>query len=837
MEYHMDQILYLNDIAEIKNYKFIEIFDLEEIQRLQDLFSAATGVASIITEPDGTPITRPSGFGSFCEVIRKTEKGSINCRLSNTVLCNDTMNQPVIRKCLSGGLIQAGVSIIIEGHKLANWLIGQILYEDSKMEDLFSYADEIGVNRDVFKQELTKVKRIPKSQFEGICNFLCYNVQKLSEYAVHNVCLAQEINKRVSREIEFEELNLDLARQVRERTNELFKKNVMLSESNSLLSAIIESSSHVIVFALDTNYNYLAFNKRHEDTIWQIWGKEIETGTNMLEIIGKAKDRRKAKACFDRALKGESFTVSENYGDEMPARLFWQNYYSPILSDNNEIIGLTCFCLNITSLVQARSSLTETKAILQAALDNSQAGIAIVDKQDGKLKYINETGLIILNEEKDEYIRDIHIDEYFMSHNKILCSDGVPYKTGENPFSRAVFEGQACSEEFIVKRNGFENTIVWANCAPLKDEEGGVKSGIVVFLDISERKKAEQEIVYLSYHDKLTGLYNRRFYEEEIKRIDIKRNLPISIVMADVNGLKLVNDAFGHAKGDVLLQKAAAAIQSVCRKNDIVARWGGDEFVILLPETNSIEAEAVIDRIKAQYLKEHIGNLKLGISFGWDTKIMGDQDILKILKSAEDNMYRNKILKNEVTRGNTINAIIKTLNEKNPREEQHSKRVSEICQNLGKEMGLSDFEVSKLKMIGLVHDIGKIAIEDGILNKPDKLTDQEWKEIERHPEIGYRILSTSNEMLELAEGILAHHERWDGKGYPKGLKGEEIPLTARIIALADSYDAMSNERPYRSILREDEVLEEIRKNIGKQFDPNIAKIFLEKVLKKPLHII
>jgi len=183
-------------------------------------------------------------------------------------------------------------------------------------------------------------------------------------------------------------------------------------------------------------------------------------------------------------------------------------------------------------------------------------------------------------------------------------------------------------------------------------------------------------------------------------------------------------------------------------------------------------------------------------------------------------------------RGNTINTITNTLHEKNPREEKHSQRVSEICLHIGKALGFSEIEICKLKVIGLLHDIGKIAIEEGILNKPEKLTEQERDEIKRHPEIGYRILSSSYDMLEFAECILAHHERWDGAGYPKGLKGEAIPMVARIIAIADSYDAMTSERPYRKALSEKVVLAEIRNNAGTQFDPEIARTFIEKVLNK-----
>jgi HD-GYP domain-containing protein (c-di-GMP phosphodiesterase class II) len=224
--------------------------------------------------------------------------------------------------------------------------------------------------------------------------------------------------------------------------------------------------------------------------------------------------------------------------------------------------------------------------------------------------------------------------------------------------------------------------------------------------------------------------------------------------------------------------------------------------------------------------------LSVSISFGWDTKRNVDEDILKVLKNAEDYMYKRKIVESKSMRGNIINTIINTLHEKNPREEQHSKGVSEICQSIGKEMGFSDLQINKLKIIGLLHDIGKITIEEGILNKPGKLTDQEWDKIKRHPDIGYRILSTSFDLMELADCILAHHERWDGTGYPKGLKGEAIPMVARIIALADSYDAMTSERPYRNALSEEEIIDEIQKKAGKQFDPKIARIFVEKVLTK-----
>ncbi|EPY2274048.1 HD domain-containing phosphohydrolase [Clostridium sporogenes] len=353
--------------------------------------------------------------------------------------------------------------------------------------------------------------------------------------------------------------------------------------------------------------------------------------------------------------------------------------------------------------------------------------------------------------------------------------------------------------------------------------------------DIRERKEMENKLEYLSYHDQLTGLYNRRFFEKELKRLDVEKNLPLTIVMADVNGLKLVNDSFGHAAGDELLEKVAEVIKKGCRSNDIIARLGGDEFVILLPKTDIYETEQIVKNINALALKETVSAVNISISFGYGTKKKEGEKIEEILKKAEDYMYKKKLFESPSMRGKTIGAIISTLHEKNKREEEHSHRVSMLCQDMGNALGLTERETEELKTIGLLHDIGKIAIEENILNKREELTEDEWQEIKRHPEIGYRILNTVNDMLEIAEYVLYHHERWDGKGYPKGLKGEEIPLQSRIITIVDAYDAMTSQRSYRNALQEKIAIEELKINSGTQFDPKLVRIFIEKVLNKSFY--
>ncbi len=362
------------------------------------------------------------------------------------------------------------------------------------------------------------------------------------------------------------------------------------------------------------------------------------------------------------------------------------------------------------------------------------------------------------------------------------------------------------------------------------DETGNASKVVGTIQDITENKKKELEILYLSYHDPLTGLYNRRFYEEELKRLDIERNLPMTTIMADVNGLKLINDSFGHVMGDELLKKAAEVITKGCRADDIIARLGGDEFIILLPKTDSYEAERIVKRIKTMNLNEKVGSIEISISFGYETKNSMEEMNQEIFKKAEDYMFKEKLIGSQSMRGKTIKTIVTTLHEKNKREEQHSHRVSELCKSMGEALSLTEGKIEELKTVGLIHDIGKIAIDENILNKQGKLTEDEWKEIKRHPEIGYRILSTVKEMFDLANYALYHHERWNGMGYPKGLKGDEIPFVSRIITIADAYDAMTSERSYRSALPEKVVIEEMQKNAGIQFDPELVSVFIEKVL-------
>jgi diguanylate cyclase (GGDEF)-like protein len=359
--------------------------------------------------------------------------------------------------------------------------------------------------------------------------------------------------------------------------------------------------------------------------------------------------------------------------------------------------------------------------------------------------------------------------------------------------------------------------------------DGRTIGGYGIYTDISGRKMREEHLAYVSTHDDLTGLYNRRYFEQAIRDMNLEVNLPLAVVMVDVNGLKMINDAFGHPRGDELLKLTSLEIRRYCRPQDVVARIGGDEFAIIMP---AIETEAIEQTVKAMRQTCNalmVEEIPVSVAIGWANKEVFDVPVESVLKDAEDYMHKYKLMEGPSVRGKAVFTMVRTLHEKNKREEQHSIRVGELSYRLGKALNLSSRDLGDLKMMGLLHDVGKIAIDQKILNKESHLTNEEYTEIKKHPEIGYRILSAVNEMSEIAVYVLAHHERWDGGGYPRGLKGEEIPYLARIITVVDAFDAMTSDRAYRKEMSQEKAFAELKRCAGQQFDPDIVDAFIHEM--------
>jgi len=330
----------------------------------------------------------------------------------------------------------------------------------------------------------------------------------------------------------------------------------------------------------------------------------------------------------------------------------------------------------------------------------------------------------------------------------------------------------------------------------------------------------------LYFKDKLSGLYNRDFIEEEIGRLDTKRQLPISIISGDINGLKLINDAFGHSMGDKVIKKAAEIMKKHFRKEDIISRVGGDEFLIILPKTPLKIAEEIVDRIKRSKGNQILDFIEVSISFGVAAKEREEEDIINVQRKAEQNMYFKKLTESKESKLAIINNIKNKLEDITCETKSHYQRLKELCLMMSEKMCLSDIEKEELSLLCEFHDVGKVAIPKEILQKKDKLNQEEWEDVKRHSEIGYNIVKEFRDTIAIDQFILVHHERWDGKGYPGLLKDEQIPVIVRIFAIADAYDSMVNEKPYKSRMTKAQALKEIQDKAGSQFDPNIAKLFV-----------
>ena len=349
---------------------------------------------------------------------------------------------------------------------------------------------------------------------------------------------------------------------------------------------------------------------------------------------------------------------------------------------------------------------------------------------------------------------------------------------------------------------------------------------MITFRDVSGERKIQEEIRNLLFHDQLTKVYNRSYFEEILRTFDTPNQLPISIIVGDINGLKFVNDSFGNDAGDAFLQQIAQILKTTCREKDIIARWGGDSFIILLPQTSERTAKNICNRINTTVKNMKNNPLNLNIGLGTATKTGSDQPIYGVIKQAEDNMYHRKLLEQESSLNSIISSLEKTLAAKSHETEEHARRMRKMALFLGNLLQLSTRSLNELVLLSALHDLGKVAISEEILTKPGPLTEEEFEKIKEHPEVGYRIASSVPELASIAEAIRSHHEWWDGSGYPRGLKGEEIPLLARILAIADAYDVMTNGRPYKEAVSPKEALEEIKRCAGTQFDPHLVKILL-----------
>ncbi|MGD9604964.1 MAG: HD domain-containing phosphohydrolase [Bacilli bacterium] len=533
---------------------------------------------------------------------------------------------------------------------------------------------------------------------------------------------------------------------------------------------------------------------------------------------------QKWRDVHQRSLKGE--TVSGDRDDFVRAdgSIQYTRWLSqPWYDVKGEIAGIIIYTEVIDDLIKTELKLEETLSRLQLVMDNLTIGIAVNSvNPEVEFEYMNENFPIFYGTTRETLMKPnsfwdvVYEDEIFREQIKQKVLQGL---SSNDPKLKRW-------ENVPITKNGKIVRYITAQGVNIPNSP----LIISMVMDVTEQKHKEEEIIFTSNHDFLTGLPNRRYFEEKLQELDKEEYYPLVVAMFDFDGLKLINDAYGHNVGDEALIKISEVLKESLINNEFVSRIGGDEFVMLCPNATMEKFENkqsfIVNKVKSI---KHL-DMSYSLSSGFDIKIEVSTDIKEILKNAENNMFANKTLHGQSARSETIMTLFEALKEKYDEEKLHSDRVSQYCKMMGEKLKLNQDQIKELEFAGLMHDIGKITMPDSILDKPGRLTNEEWVIMKKHTINGYQILKSADKYSRLAEYALTHHERMDGKGYPNGLSGDEIPLFSRVICVADAYEAMTADRPYRKALSKEVAINELKRCSGTQFDANLVEIFINEVL-------
>lgn len=490
--------------------------------------------------------------------------------------------------------------------------------------------------------------------------------------------------------------------------------------------------------------------------------------------------------------------------------------YRITLSGNDELTNVARTINEmLATLEKSQYELRISEAKLRAMFQNTPNPIFIIDWETKETYGTNQAGLDFL---------ECSFDELGEKKCWEKLNRAIHGSCAEGPL---VINSQTI--EVGCEVHGKRKTML-INLVPVNNE--GKSLIYVIGQDITDRKQMEEQLTYMSMNDSLTGMYNRIYFERELKRYESSEYRPLGFIRCDIDGLKLINDSLGNKTGDKLIIAVSGFLRQAVGDMGLIARTGGDDFTVLVPNASETQLESIINAIRnaiAEFNTDQT-NLPLSLSLGFE--LSNDLPVEEVLKNAEHNMIREKLHRTHSAKNATVQALMKAMEARDFITEGHAERMEELIVRLGASIGLPEPRIADLRLLAQFHDIGKVGIPDRILLKPGALSEEEQKEMRRHCEIGYRIALSTPDLAPIAQGILKHHEWWNGNGYPLGLKGKEIPLECRLLSIVDAFDAMTNDRPYRKALPIETAIAEVQKCAGVQFDPQLAEKFIKLVKKE-----
>lgn len=605
---------------------------------------------------------------------------------------------------------------------------------------------------------------------------------------------------------------------IRDITSQQNIENQLL-EMNNRLSEIARQS-RTVIWEVDREGRYTYLNTISEDVFGY---KNSDMIGHFFYEFYPYEDRLEFKEkVLGLMNRNESVVGFESpYQTKNGEKIWLLSNSSPKLNEEGICVGYRGSDVDITEKHKIQLALKQSEEKYRFITENTSDVIWIVNLDDYKFSYISPAVYQLRGFTAEEAMSQ-SIDESMTAESWQLIQDTI-----ENSLGDFILDPQHPKHYILTIEQYHKNgSMLWVEISVrYRFNDLNQIEIIGISRDVTERKRIDDEIRYLSFHDQLTGLYNRRYYDIEVERLNTTRNLPISFITADINGLKMTNDVFGHNSGDELIKLAAKTLKEVCREDDIIVRLGGDEFIVVLPKTDIKDCEKIVSRIHSNLKSQHDSRYTLSLSIGYSSKEIMDQEISDVVNQADRFMYQHKLIESEVYKRQLLGKIMNTLYKLDLDLRRHLKSLTLLVSQFGKYLKLNSNQINQLKLAAMYHDIGKIGIdqEDIKQYQADRVKNEIL--LRRQPELSYQILRYITEYSEIANIVLSYHENYDGSGYPRGLKKDEISNESMMIHIVNNYDKLR----FNVGLSIEESIKQLKIQKGRELEPILCEKFCQMI--------